>query len=153
MGLVYGPQTPVGVVVGTGAGTEGAHWKIMQRRFWSDTRLKAETCAARVTHGPTCPVGRGVPVLVVVSEAGESRHGTGVVVSDPLDHLPHLLPPLLFFLKPHLLVASPIFPEQTGFKRYLTSSDNSPSRVCFGSLLISFKASYSFDFASHDRLN
>lgn len=47
VGVVYGPQTPVGVVVGTGAGTEGAHWKIRQRRFWSDTRLKAET---RVKH-------------------------------------------------------------------------------------------------------
>lgn len=94
-----------------------------------------------------------MPVLVVVSEAGESRHGTGVVVSDPLDHLPHFLPPLLLFQKPHLLVASPILPEQTRFKLCLTSSDNpfSSSRLCFRSLFI--QASYSFDFASRDRLN
>lgn len=51
-----------------------------------------------------------MPVLVVVREAGESRHRTSVVVFDPLDHLPHLLPPLLLLLKPRLLVPSPALP-------------------------------------------
>lgn len=61
----------------------------------------------------TGPVGRSVPVLVVVCEAGESGHRTCVVVSDPLDHLPHFLPPLLLFQNPRLLIASPALPEQT----------------------------------------
>lgn len=54
-----------------------------------------------------------MPVLVVVCEAGESRHGAGVVVSDPLDHLPHFLPPLLLFQNPCLLVTGPALPEKT----------------------------------------
>lgn len=62
--------------------------------------------------GPTCPVGGSVPVLVVVCEAGESRHGAGVIVSDPLDHLPHFLPPLLLFQNPRLLVTGPTLPEK-----------------------------------------
>lgn len=69
------------------------------------------------TWGLTCPVWRRVPVLVVVREAGESRHGTGVVVLDPLDHLPHFLPPLLLFQKPYLLVASRVLPNPTHSQR------------------------------------
>lgn len=51
-----------------------------------------------------------MPVLVVVGEAGESGHRTRVVVSNPLDHLPHLLPPLLLLLDPDLLVPGPVLP-------------------------------------------
>lgn len=54
-----------------------------------------------------------MPVLVVVCEAGESRHGAGVIVSDPLDHLPHFLPPLLLFQNPCLFVTGPALPEKT----------------------------------------
>lgn len=64
--------------------------EVLVRRDGTETEKVARAC-----H--TCPVRRRVPVLVVVREAGESRHGTGVVVSDPLDHLPHFLPPLLLF--------------------------------------------------------
>lgn len=61
----------------------------------------------------TCPVGGSVPVLVVMREAGEAGHRTCVVVLDPLDHLPHLLPPPLLLQKPRLLVSSPALPVNT----------------------------------------
>lgn len=54
-----------------------------------------------------------MPVLVVVCEAREPRHGARVVVSDPLNHLPHFLPPLLLFEDPGLLVARHAFPART----------------------------------------
>lgn len=54
-----------------------------------------------------------MPVLVVMCETCESRHGTRVVVPDPLNHLPHLLPPLLLFEDPGLLVACDAFPGET----------------------------------------
>lgn len=57
-----------------------------------------------------------MPVLVVVCEAREARHGTRVVVSDPLHHLPHLLASLLLFEDPGLLVAGDALPEQTGVR-------------------------------------
>lgn len=52
-----------------------------------------------------------MPVLVVMCETCESGHRTRVVVSDPLDHLPHLLPSFLLLQYPSL-VTSPAFPEQ-----------------------------------------
>lgn len=54
-----------------------------------------------------------MPVLVVMCETCEARHGTRVVVSDPLDHLPHLLPSLLLFEDPGFLVACDAFPGHT----------------------------------------
>lgn len=54
-----------------------------------------------------------MPVLVIVREAGESGHRTRVVVSYPLDHLPHLLPPLLLLQKPRLLVSRLALPANT----------------------------------------
>lgn len=54
-----------------------------------------------------------MPVLVIMREAGESGHRTSVVVSYPLDHLPHFLPPLLLLQKPCLLVASLALPANT----------------------------------------
>lgn len=56
-----------------------------------------------------------MPVLVVMREAGESGHRTSVVVLDPLDHLPHLLPPLLLLQKPRL-ISSPALPALTHTK-------------------------------------
>lgn len=61
----------------------------------------------------TCPVGCSMPVLVVMCETREAWHGTRVVVSDPLNHLPHLLPPLLLFEDPGFLVACDAFPGHT----------------------------------------
>lgn len=61
----------------------------------------------------TCPVGCSMPVLVVMCETCEAGHGTRVVVSDPLNHLPHLLPSLLFFEDPGFLVACDAFPRHT----------------------------------------
>lgn len=85
-------------------------------------------------NGPTCPVGGSVPVLVVVCEAGESRHGAGVIVSDPLDHLPHFLPPLLLFQNPCLFVTGPALPEKTKTLHFISWSS---SGFCFGALLFS----------------
>lgn len=61
----------------------------------------------------TCPVGCSMPVLVVMCETREAGHGARVVVSDPLNHLPHLLPPLLLFEDPGLLVPCDAFPGHT----------------------------------------
>lgn len=52
----------------------------------------------------TCPEGGSLPVLVVVGEAGETRHATGVVVPQTFQQLPHLLPPLLLLQQPRLLI-------------------------------------------------
>lgn len=59
-----------------------------------------------------------MPVLVVMCEARESRHGTRVVVLDPLDHLPHLLASLLLLEDPGLLVACDALPAETAATMY-----------------------------------
>lgn len=48
----------------------------------------------------TCPEGGGLPVVVVVGEAGEARHAARVVVLEPLEELPQLLSALLLLLQP-----------------------------------------------------
>lgn len=60
----------------------------------------------------TCPEWSGLPVLVVVCEAGEARHAAGVIVTQALQYLPQLLPALLFQQQPGLILLLS-FPTET----------------------------------------
>lgn len=48
----------------------------------------------------TCPEGGGLPVLVVMGEAGEARHAASVIITEALQKLPQLLPAFLLFHQP-----------------------------------------------------
>lgn len=61
----------------------------------------------------TCPEGGSLPVLVVVGEAGETRHAAGVVVAEPLEQFTELLPAFLLLHQPLLLLLRGHFAEDT----------------------------------------
>lgn len=52
----------------------------------------------------TCPEGGGLPVLVVMCEAGEARHAASVIITEALQELPQLLPAFLLFHQPLFLI-------------------------------------------------
>lgn len=84
VGLIDGPQAPVCVIVGAGAGTEG----------------------------PQRPERRGLPVVVVVGEASEAWHAARVIVLQPLEQLAQFLLPFLFPQQPHLVLLLQSLPER-----------------------------------------
>lgn len=88
VGLIDGPQAPVRVVVGAGAGTE-----------W-----------------PQRPERRGLPVVVVMGKAREAWHAARVVVLQPLEQLSKFLLAFLLPQQPYLVLLLQTFPErvQTG---------------------------------------
>lgn len=52
----------------------------------------------------TCPEGGGLPMLVVMGEAGEARHAASVIITEALQELPQLLPAFLLFHQPLFLI-------------------------------------------------
>lgn len=52
-------------------------------------------------------------MLVVVGEAGETRHAAGVVVAEPLEQFTELLPAFLLLHQPLLLLLRGHFAEDT----------------------------------------
>lgn len=48
----------------------------------------------------TCPEGGGLPMVVVVGEAGEAWHAARVVVLEPLEEFSQFLSALLLLLQP-----------------------------------------------------
>lgn len=85
VGLVDGPQAPVRVIVGAGAGAEGS-----QR-----------------------PERRGLPVVVVVSKAREARHAARVIVLQSLQQLAQFLLAFLLPQQPHLVFLLQTLPGST----------------------------------------
>ncbi len=52
----------------------------------------------------TCPEGGGLPMLVIMSEAGEARHAASVIITQALQELPQLFAAFLLFHQPLLLI-------------------------------------------------
>lgn len=128
--VIDGPQAPVCVVVGTGARTERTHYRereaegeregadLKNNSFSEKGRHNIAFISSAVTNSSrgrkrvpkhflkshlsflTRPEGGGLPVMVVVGEAGQTRHAAGVVVLESLQEFAQFFSALLLLLQP-----------------------------------------------------
>lgn len=61
----------------------------------------------------TSPERRGLPVVVVVGEAGEARHAASIIVLQPLEQLAQFLLAFLLPQQPHLVLLLQTLPGGT----------------------------------------